>query len=101
MDGVSGFDLAILALASVLVVAWVGSCVYAIGQVLRAPDLSRSRKALWTVFLIAAPLVGIVTYVVTRPRVAADAQDFVVAPPRGDEPPGPPVRRSHSRRRST
>lgn len=49
-----------------LFVIWVWLIVVVIGDVFRSAELSGSEKALWTLFVIVLPWVGVVVYLIAR-----------------------------------
>jgi type VI protein secretion system component VasK len=42
-----------------------------VSDVFRRDDLSGGKKALWIVFMIILPFVGVLTYIIVRPKVTA------------------------------
>jgi type VI protein secretion system component VasK len=48
-----------------------------VSDVFRRDDLSGGKKALWIVFMIILPFVGVLTYIIVRPKVTA--QDVKLA----------------------
>ena len=48
-----------------------------VSDVFRRDDLSGGKKALWIVFMIILPFIGVLTYIVVRPKVTA--QDVKLA----------------------
>ena len=42
-----------------------------VSDVFRRDDLSCGKKALWIVFMIILPFVGVLTYIIVRPKVTA------------------------------
>ena len=49
-----------------LFVAWIYVLVGIISDVFRSPDLSGLAKALWTLFVIVLPWLGVVAYLIAR-----------------------------------
>jgi hypothetical protein len=49
-----------------LFVAWITVLVGVLSDVFRSADLSGPAKALWTLFLILLPWLGVVTYLISR-----------------------------------
>jgi hypothetical protein len=48
-----------------------------VSDVFRRDDLSGGKKALWIVFMIILPFIGVLTYIIVRPKVTA--QDVKLA----------------------
>jgi predicted permease len=48
-----------------------------VSDVFRRDDLSGGKKALWIVFMIVLPFIGVLTYIIVRPKVTA--QDVKLA----------------------
>jgi hypothetical protein len=46
--------------------AWIAVLVSIVGDVFRSPDLTGRTKALWTLFLIVLPWLGVVVYLIAR-----------------------------------
>ena len=42
-----------------------------VSDVFRRDDLSGGKKALWIVFMIILPFIGVLTYIIVRPKVTA------------------------------
>ena len=47
-----------------------------VSDVFRRDDLSGGKKALWIVFMIILPFVGVLTYIIVRPKVTAQDVRF-------------------------
>jgi type VI protein secretion system component VasK len=48
-----------------------------VSDVFRRDDLSGGKKALWIVFMVLLPFIGVLTYIIVRPKVTA--QDVKLA----------------------
>jgi type VI protein secretion system component VasK len=48
-----------------------------VSDVFRRDDLSGGKKALWIVFMVILPFIGVLTYIIVRPKVTA--QDVKLA----------------------
>lgn len=48
-----------------------------ISDIIRRDDLSGGKKAVWIVFMIILPFIGVLTYIIVRPKVTA--QDVKLA----------------------
>jgi len=59
-----GDDMLLTLLAIVWVLIWA-VCVF---DVLRRPDLTTGMKVLWAVVVLLVPILGILAYVVVRPK---------------------------------
>ena len=49
-----------------LMVAWIGAIIGVIGDVFRSKDLRGGAKALWVMFIIAVPWLGVLSYILLR-----------------------------------
>ena len=54
-------------------VAWIFAVIWVFIDNFRRPDHSGLAKALWTLFIIFVPLLGVFTYLIARPRIVAVA----------------------------
>jgi hypothetical protein len=57
-----------------LVIMFIAMFIMAFGDVFRRDDLSGWSKAGWAIVLLALPLVGVLAYVIVRPKGAAPAR---------------------------
>jgi hypothetical protein len=65
---------------SILFFFWVLAIwifIMIVSDVFRRDDLSGGKKALWIVFMIILPFIGVLTYIIVRPKVTA--QDVKLA----------------------
>jgi hypothetical protein len=49
-----------------ILVSWLGTLLMVIVDIFRSHDLSGGVKALWLMFVLLIPLIGVVAYVITR-----------------------------------
>ncbi len=57
-----------------LFIAWIWVLVAVIADVFRSDDLSGAAKALWTIFIIVIPWLGVLIYLISRGDTMADRQ---------------------------
>jgi hypothetical protein len=43
--------------------------IAAIVDMIRRPDLTGGKKALWVLFIVVLPVIGLIAYLIARPRV--------------------------------
>jgi hypothetical protein len=55
-----------------LFVIWVFIVIVAFVDNFRRKDHSGWMKALWTIFIVVLPFIGVLTYMIVRPRAADD-----------------------------
>ncbi len=60
------FDLFWAMLWMFLFVAWIWAVISVVSDVFRSRDLSGWAKGFWTLFIIAIPWLGVLTYVIAR-----------------------------------
>ena len=60
------FDLFWVMLWMFLFIAWIWAVISVVSDVFRSRDLSGWAKGFWTLFIIAIPWLGVLTYVIAR-----------------------------------
>lgn len=71
------FDLFWAMLWFFLFLAWIWLLVSVVTDVFRSDDLSGWAKALWTVFIIVLPLLGVLVYLISRGDDMAERANLV------------------------
>jgi predicted membrane channel-forming protein YqfA (hemolysin III family) len=66
------FDLFFALLWFFVFIAWIWTVVSVIGDVFRSDDLGGGGKAMWVLFIIIIPLIGVVTYLIARGQGMAE-----------------------------
>ena len=51
-----------------LLMAWIMLLFRVFADIFRSPDLGGGAKALWSIFVIVAPFLGVFVYLIARPR---------------------------------
>ncbi|MEO1056746.1 MAG: SHOCT domain-containing protein [Actinomycetota bacterium] len=57
-----------------LFVLWIWMLIFLFGDIIRSDDLSGWAKALWVLFIIVLPFIGILAYLIVRGGSMADRQ---------------------------
>ncbi|MEM8620212.1 MAG: SHOCT domain-containing protein [Actinomycetota bacterium] len=57
-----------------LFVLWIWALIFLFGDIFRSHDLSGWAKALWVLFIIVLPFIGILSYLIVRGGGVADRQ---------------------------
>lgn len=60
------FDIFWSMLFFFLFLAWIWMLISVFGDILRSPDLSGVAKAIWSIFIVILPLLGVVAYLIAR-----------------------------------
>ena len=68
-----------LVLGFLLLLVWIWVLFAVVVDVVRRSDLSGFAKAAWCVFVFLIPLVGVIAYVIARPRLTRDEAEAVDA----------------------
>ena len=79
MDDFSLWDVLVSILWFMILIAWISLLFRVIGDIFRDDELSGAMKALWTLFIVLFPWLGILVYLIARggsmhERAIKDAQ---------------------------
>ena len=59
-----------------LVIAWIMALFHVLGDIFRSPDMGGFAKAVWLIFVVVAPFLGVFCYLIARgDKMAAHAAE--------------------------